>query len=217
MTNCGSEAVNRQTAKENSAASEVTTPLKTLSANTYPMPTCGVDGADGNAPPHQGVIRIRLPKRANFRNIDRLVRYQKGAFNSADSDSAGSDNKKTYPEPFHILIRKLNGLTNEKYIMVRVIIQDDPNTELSFYNETNLAGIHGVGASIPVDRVVCGSNPIEEIAGKRAVAIFYLNVEDFQKKYMADNNYSASFNIAVKVDGSPETPIFIDPKVHNDG
>lgn len=180
--------------------------------------------------PNVGVIRIVLPKHLDLSNLSRAVKladtpFDDTATEDATKDNAGVPNNNPHAvpgmkvEPFHIYLKKTS-FPNGSFILVRVIIQR--GSEYTFYDEPNARGIHGVGWSDnPTDAstglpVLCGNRRIitsVETSGMspRQVASFYIRRGALAKAF------EGSINIGLKPNEAPETPIFIDPKVHNDG
>lgn len=181
-----------------------------------------------DAPNYQGIIRIVLPRRLTFSGIDRSVRTARDLPANPDSDgkndSAGTEND-VHPgdndEPYHIYFRKGDFKPNTTFVLVRVIIRN--RSDYSFWvqpkqtTDPNERIIKGVGAAGPdPDKILCGMRDIKTPNGtgaKKQVASFLINVANIKTTTTAP----IPFNIAVVSDDYPDTPIFIDPKVYNDG
>lgn len=199
--------------KSTEALSEILGPI------TKPLKAC----ATTTTPSNSGVIRIIMPKSPDFTDIQRRVKYELVTYDENITDDSANDNKGTRngskkDEPFHIFADNIPlDQVAGRYLLVKVIIRNTKDSGFTFYDEADAAGIHGVGVSDDSQDVVCGNRPIVEKGGNRQVAKFLIDVTNLKSKLQANPKYFASFNIGIRLNEYPDTPIFIDPKIHNEG
>lgn len=133
-----------------------------------------------------------------------------------------TDNAPDANEPFDAFMLEPKWKTG--FALVRVIIRNTDSWQ--FYNEGNF---HGVGTYDKNDPVLCGVRDVKVKPGKsRQVAKFYIKLN----KLFAEGQPPVPFAIGLvagpppdpnadeekqKADAQMTTPIFIDPKIRNDG
>ena len=167
-----------------------------------------------------GVIRIWLPSSIDLANLPNdAVRFNKQHINDGTAvdpinpkDDAEIEPINGQKEPFHVYMKKAN-FAKTGYIAVRVIAPANRNYE--FYDQrkgyfTSL-DIHGVGVSDLVStNSICGNKRVRELDDGRHVARFRIDLSKIGRR-------DRSFNIGIVPNSAKDTPIFIDPRIRNDG
>lgn len=171
-----------------------------------------------------GRINVLVPNGLNGASIARMV-YQG---RPGDEDDADTGEEKDGPftpnapaatEPFDVFVNRA-GVPLQGYLLVRVIIRNADAWE--FYEKGKF---HGVGANDTADTVLCGIKPITRTRAvgatqARLIAKFYINLDKLKTK---PADYAAPFTIGLTARNTGPsseialTPIFIDPKVRNNG
>lgn len=199
------------------ASEQTDAPATMLGPSTSPLQPC-----DPEPDAVVGVIRIWLPRTINLSSLPkknvRAVHFTaatkladlRDPLRMRDDASENLPHKKGRPavrsEPFHVYIRKSSEFGTTGHVAVRIIRPADG--DYLFFDE---GGIHGVGlGDTGKGDAICGSYKVVPAdKDQRQVAMFLINLEALDR--------DRAFNIGVRPNDAPETPIFIDPKVRNEG
>jgi hypothetical protein len=170
-----------------------------------------------------GRINVIVPDKLNGASIGRMV-YQGRPGDEDEADTgeekggAFTPNAPAAAEPFDVFVNQ-PGVPQKGYLLVRVIIRNADVWE--FYDKGKF---HGVGANDPADDVLCGVKQVTQIRSvapkqARLIAKFYVNLDKLKAK---PADYAAPFTIGLTAkntgaSGTVLTPIFIDPKIRNNG
>lgn len=170
-----------------------------------------------------GRINVIVPNKLNGASIARMV-YQGRPGDEDDADTGeekGGDftpNAPAAAEPFDVYVNQAN-VPLKGYLLVRVIILNADAWE--FFEKGKF---HGVGANDTADDVLCGVKQITRTRAvgatqARLIAKFYVNLDKLKARPV---DYAAPFTIGLTAkntgaSGNVLTPIFIDPKIRNNG
>jgi len=168
-------------------------------------------------------IRAIIPKNFNPAKPVRDVSYKPPAANEAAEDASTTLGKPvpgvllaSDPNPFHMNLTQIAVAAAAKgkqpYAEVRLILKDDAENYIWYNRE----GINGVGYGGHRNTLrMCGArfdqstNP----APPHPVALFYIPMKQSSTKQPV----TGSFNFGLFPKAAPDTPIFVDPKVINNG
>jgi hypothetical protein len=192
-----------------------------LGPNTVAMPDCRSNNVKPKDEDVVLVVRVVVQPNFNPATAIRNVKYQVPTADETaeDEQDNGTDNiyqgDTTNPYPFHVDLTEITPAGN-KYAAIRIVLRDPNN--YTFYDEPDRSGkrgIHGVGYSKPNyppynPLGFCGAHLETK---KFTSAVFYVKMKaKTGKKYEL-----GSFNFGLVPVRPNDTPIFVDPKVSNNG
>jgi len=162
----------------------------------------------------KGLIKLVLPKELDFTDVKRRASADQNDASDPQGDVEGSDptvdgnpGQSPNPQPFDIHVKRGAAA---RFITVRVIKKKGGS--YLFFDESEIQGITLGGPT--AGKVLCGAHFTVGRKGadrRRQVVVFFVDTNEL------NNVGIAPFNIGVVPDLYKETPIFIDPKVRNDG
>ena len=187
--------------------------MKFFSPQLATLPDCPPNA------PVAGVVRIHLKDVLSASNGHvRNVRYkQKRDPLDDDKDAVGSWNSapgNDVPEPFNVYLPTMNNLTlnPSELLEVRVVIKK--RSRFEFTSVTDGTNTYTAIAAGPNSKYLCG--PVtsgDTVSGNGMYASFFVIVAPSRQSAPTND----PFNIIVKITGSADTPIIIDPKIRNNG
>ena len=135
---------------------------------------------------------------------------------SGDLNSAGhrnsSGNSSVTANLYHSDIAHLPNIMDGDVIEYRIIFDRSKIPNVKFFRTNDASGINVLGVAVQQgDHKFLCNTPIDDTEGTLSVAAFYMIYHDNGTPTFD------GFSIALVGAGAPETPIFIDPKILNNG
>ncbi|HWI86691.1 MAG TPA: hypothetical protein VNT42_10275 [Sphingomonas sp.] len=212
LAGCNKTRVEEVSPKEGGPKARVMSPVTQL------MPVCkDANGIDVPVPTTVGGVRIYLPANLDLTRPPRRVKHFPAPYVIADAgdpatDALGQDNRPAHPPagdpPFHIYLVPA-GAPTTGFLAVQVI-KRATTTTYAIYDAPGVPGV--VAGDNNGDGALCSPGPVVGRVNRRQYTTFYVDLAKITAK-----PEDRSFNIGILPDAYGETPIFIDPKVRNDG
>lgn len=190
--------------------------LSPMSLNTYPIGDCPADTITGN----EAVVTVNLPATFDPAALPRNVRHQK----KADPMDSANDDPLAARKPFHIFLKPIRSADEGAYVRVNVVIPAgrtyrffaDPTIEAVGAGENTNKFCKDPRRTKPIPQPTPpppAPPPAPPRPLPRSVATFYVKLGGFPQGEVTE----ASYNIILQGFETEETPIFVDPKIRDEG